>query len=111
MYFIDLESKDIQDPLAQFNHTFPVRDSIFSLVTTLNNALTEKRLDSRILEQIFDTYWPQFEEKLDHILKTTKMLTPPEARSEEDLLSEILANTRLLNSRIRHLEKAESERW
>jgi hypothetical protein len=106
---IDLEPKDIEDPLAQFNHTFPERDSILGLVKTLNNALASNALDNRILEQVFDTYWPQFQERFATILKDTESLTPSKPRPKEDVLGEILENTRMLNSRIRRLEN-ETER-
>ena len=101
---IDLESKDIEDPLAQFNHTFPIRESMLGLVRTLNNTLSQNSLDNRILEQVFETYWPQFEEKFKEILSATDDVAPPKPRPKEDVLGEILENTRMLNSRIRKLE-------
>lgn len=101
---IDLESKDIEDPLAQFNHTFPNRESILGLVKTLNSSLGVNSLDNRILEQVFETYWPQFEEKFKNILDTTNSTHPSKPRPKEDVLGEILENTRMLNNRIRRLE-------
>lgn len=101
---IDLETKDIEDPLAQFNHTFPTRESILGLVKTLNSALGSNGLDIRILDQVFDTYWPQFESKFSTILEQTKSNEPSKPRPKEDVLSEILENTRIMSSRIRKLE-------
>ncbi|MGD9584653.1 MAG: hypothetical protein AB7V26_13425 [Lysobacterales bacterium] len=107
---IDLEPKDIEDPLAQFNHTFPTRESVLGLVKTLNNALSSEGLDNRILEQVFDTYWPQFESKFTKVLQNTETLPPSKPRPKEDMLGEILENTRMLNSRIRRLEH-ENDRY
>ena len=101
---IDLESKDIEDPLAQFNHTFPTKDSVFGLVKTLNNTLGPSGLDIRILDQVFNTYWPQFENKFKEILSNTSNQTPAKPRPKEDVLGEILENTRVLASRIRKIE-------
>jgi len=101
---IDLESKDIEDPLAQFNHTFPTKESVLGLVKTLNSTLGINSLDPRILEQVFGTYWPQFEEKFKTILAETESQTPSKPRAKEDVLSEILENTRMLSSKIRRLE-------
>jgi hypothetical protein len=101
---IDLETTDIEDPLAQFNHTFPTRESILGLVKTLNSALGSNGLDIRILDQVFDTYWPQFERKFSYILEQTKSNEPSIPRPKEDVLSEILENTRIMSSRIRKLE-------
>ena len=53
---IDLEPKHIEDPLAQFNHTFHTKESVLSLVRTLNASLGAISLDNRIVEQVFETY-------------------------------------------------------
>lgn len=106
---VDLEPKDIEDPLAQFNHTFPTRESVLGLVKTLNSTLANNGLDNRILEQVFCTYWPQFESRFAEILSTTEAQPPTKPRPKEDVLGEILENTRMLNSRIRRLEH-ETER-
>jgi hypothetical protein len=101
---IDLEPKDIEDPLAQFNHTFPNKESVLGLVRTLNSSLGVAALDIRILEQVFSTYWPQFESRFKEILASTETALPSKPRPKEDVLGEILENTRMLNSRIRKLE-------
>ena len=101
---VDLEPKDIEDPLAQFNHTFPTQESVLGLVKTLNGTLGSNGLDTRILEQVFNTYWPQFEERFKGILASTEAHPPSKPRPKEDVLGEILENTRILNSRIRKLE-------
>ena len=101
---VDLEPKDIEDPLAQFNHTFPTRESVLGLVKTLNSTLASNGLDNRILEQVFNTYWPQFEQRFAGILSNTEAQPPSKPRPKEDVLGEILENTRMLNSKIRRLE-------
>ena len=101
---IDLEPKDIEDPLAQFNHTFPTKESVLGLVRTLNGTLGSASLDIRILEQVFNTYWPQFESRFKEILATTESIGPSKPRPKEDVLGEILENTRVLGTRIRKLE-------
>ncbi|MDT3779159.1 TIR domain-containing protein [Nitrospira sp. MA-1] len=103
-FLIDLSPEDLQDPLAQFNHTLPVKDSVWELTRTINACLGEKALDERILKQVFDTYWAQFDRNFKEALKENPPgeVVPP--RSEQDILSEILANTRSLTNRIRNLE-------
>lgn len=69
-FLIDLGTNDVRDPLAQFNHTLPNKDSVWKLVSTLNANLVEvNRLDITVLNNVFNTYWPQFEEKFAEILK------------------------------------------
>jgi hypothetical protein len=101
---VDLEPKDIEDPLAQFNHTLPNKESVLGLVRTLNGTLGVSALDVRILEQVFETYWPQFEQRFKQVLATTESPGPSKPRPKEDVLGEILENTRTLSSRIRKLE-------
>jgi hypothetical protein len=104
-FLIDVETKDIEDPLAQFNHTFPARESVLGLVKTLNSTLGISALDTRTLEQVFETYWPQFETKFKEIISSTQAsASPSKARPKEDVLGEILETSRMLNSRLRRLE-------
>ena len=104
---IDLKPADLEDPLAQFNHTFPEKESMWSLVRTLNGCLGSSALDERILEQIFGTYWGQFEQKFKAALKDNAPTEKVEPRSEKTLLGEILENTRYLSHRLRRLEVAQ----
>lgn len=103
-FLIDLKPEDLQDPLAQFNHTTPNKNSVWELIRTINACLVEKALDERILKQVFDTYWPQFEQQFSTALNDNPPdeIIPP--RSEQDILTEILNNTRTLNQRVRVLE-------
>ena len=71
---------------------------------TLNSTLGANGLDIRVLDHVFKTYWPQFEEKFKHILEQTESHAPSKPRPKEDVLGEILENTRLMSSRIRKLE-------
>jgi hypothetical protein len=104
-FLIDLEPKDIRDPLAQFNHTLPNSESMWKLVSTLNGSLPElSRLDVGILKGVFETYWPQFEEKFAGILKTYPATTVVPPRKEKDILTDILESTRGLERRMRMIE-------
>jgi hypothetical protein len=105
-FLVDLEPSDIQDPLAQFNHTKPNEDGLWNLVVTLNSTL-EKRLDDRILREVFDTYFPQFQHKFASLLQQN----PPEENvqppSEDEMLAQILDSVRGLSGRIRNIERVQ----
>ena len=103
-FLADLEPKDVGQPLAQFNHTMPTKDSLRSLVQTLNKQL-ENKLRDVILDQIFETYWPNFERDFKAIPKPepTDASAP---RNESDILSEILEATRSIGTRVAKLENA-----
>lgn len=110
-FLIDLQTKDIRDPLAQFNHTLPNSDSMWKLISTLNASLPEpSRLDVLILKGVFETYWPQFKDKFAEILKTYPETTVIEPRKQEDILSEILESTRGLERRMRAIENSDTEK-
>lgn len=103
-FLIDLESQDVENPLAQFNHTLPTKDSMHNLVRTLNGALGSNGLTSGVLDRVFETYWPQFDKEFNDILTTTEQSPKAKPRKQDDLLGEILLNTRAMNSRINQLE-------
>ncbi|OBP14197.1 toll-Interleukin receptor [Rheinheimera sp. SA_1] len=107
---IDLQPTDVGNPLAQFNHTFPVKDSIWQLVVTLNNSLKEQRLKEKILEQVFETYWSQFDQRLKDILSDFPETGENEVRSENDILLEILSSTRSMERRVRMIENDSQHR-
>lgn len=101
---IDLKPNDIQDPLAQLNHTSPTKDGILALVKTLNNRLGSSCLDSRVLDTVFETYWPHFQDRFEQIIQATPLDRELPVRQEHDILNELLTLTRSLSSRIITLE-------
>lgn len=103
-FLIDLNPEDLQDPLAQFNHTRPTKESLWELVRTINNSLDANSLDERILEQVFETYWPQFEVDFNSVIENSPKDKVIKPRSDHELLSEILNISRSLNHRVRDLE-------
>ncbi|MBX3419160.1 MAG: toll/interleukin-1 receptor domain-containing protein [Pirellulaceae bacterium] len=107
-FLIDLRPIDIKDPLAQFNHTLPDRDSVLGMIETINNQLGTASLEQKSLLNVFDTYWDQFESKFSDILNQTDRPVDVAPRQPDDILAEILDNTRHLTSRIRILEEKQS---
>jgi hypothetical protein len=107
-FLIDLKPTDIENPLAQFNHTKPDKEGVWELVRTINLSLKEKALKESTLEKVFETYWKQFEEKFKTILKETPETEVEETRSENDILLEVLSSVRMLDRRIRRIENDDS---
>ena len=104
-FLIDLDPTDVGNPLAQFNHTMPNKEELYELVRTLNSSLGEEALREKVLEQVFETYWPQFESGFAKALEENPAGEHLPPRSEESILSEILRTTRLLDRRIRSIER------
>ena len=103
-FLIDLNPTDITDPLAQFNHTRKSQDDMKKLARTLNAALGANALDTNLLSDICDVYWPKFDEKFERALREHPPTAPKVARPEGDVLGDILENVRGMNHRIRQLE-------
>lgn len=104
-FLIDLTPADLTNPMAQFNHTMPDQDGMKSLLKTINKELGERALEDRILDQVFDTYWPLFEKNFNEAIKNFPISEKSESpRSSDEILTEILYTTRTLDKRIRHLE-------
>jgi hypothetical protein len=103
-FLIDLKPNNVKDPLGQFNHTEPNKDSLYSLVRSINNGLKENCLKEEILASVFETYWPQFELEFKNIISETVSEDIPVETNENDLLSEVLSSVRNIDRRIRHIE-------
>jgi hypothetical protein len=110
-FLIDLDPADITDPLAQFNHTLPSKESFYQLIATLNKSLgSELALPAATLEKVFNTYWPQFESGFQKALSDYPAGAKPKKRDEKDMLSEILEGVRGLSHRVAKLEESKSDR-
>jgi hypothetical protein len=103
-FLIDLSPTDLENPLAQFNHTFPTRDSIWELVRTINLTLKENALKESILARVFDTYWTQFETDFKKIIETTPEVKIQVKRKDDDIMLDVLSTVRMLDRRIRSME-------
>lgn len=104
-FLVDLRPSDLENPLAQFNHTIPDKANIWEMVRTINRCLGETSLDEPVLRNVFETYWPQFDERFQAILKTTPDPVNEVRRQDSDILSELLDTTRQLASRIGEMER------
>ena len=97
-YLLDIEPTDVQDPLVQFQITRSTREDTLELVKTINRSLEAVPFEPKILEKQFGRLWPELKQKLDRIPAVrTGALT---ARSERDLLEEILGRVRNINRKI-----------
>jgi TIR domain len=89
---LDLQPKDVEQPLGMFQHTVPTREDVLRLVTTINNQVEiagERKLDQPDLDAVFSTAWPELETKLSEVAKVAAG-APALERKPEDLLAEIL---------------------
>lgn len=96
----ELEPTDIKGPLTSFQSSKFEKEEIRSLLVTINNQLDDKGLDTKVLDSVFDKWWPDLNEQIDNILQSHPVdSTHDEIRTDRDILEEILEHSRLIRSR------------
>jgi hypothetical protein len=88
----DLEPTDIKGPLVQFQSAKFSAEEILRVLKMINVELAENGLDNAVLDEVFEMWWPRLESEVAEVLKKSRQ--EGQARSERDLLEEILALTR-----------------
>ncbi|MCH8969244.1 MAG: toll/interleukin-1 receptor domain-containing protein [Planctomycetes bacterium] len=91
----DLDATDLKGPLTNFQHTRFNREDFKRLVETINNAAADDKLESQVLESVFNMWWPKLEEQVSEILTSHKARDPKARRPERDILEEVLELTRM----------------
>ncbi|MBM4162207.1 MAG: hypothetical protein FJ217_14055 [Ignavibacteria bacterium] len=89
---VGLEPSDIEQPLAQFQHTTTRQEDIRGLVRAINSAVSksgEKGVADSLLDEVFDTYWPRLAKAFEATLAIKEQGETPQ-RSEREMLQEIL---------------------
>jgi hypothetical protein len=101
-YLFELEYKQVEYPLAQFNHTKATQAETLRMLHDVNNLLLlNEKVDDNRLERLFANCWPNLEEKLKVVArKMAETKTEPQKRSSDDMLNEILELSRGLAKRV-----------
>lgn len=88
----DMSPGQLTGPLTQFQALTLDKDNIYKIIVNLNKTLGINQLQEKDLDETFEVWWPRLEQKLT---ETPSIDGPVVAkRSTEDLLEEILTNTR-----------------
>jgi len=111
-FLLGLNPSDVQQPLGQFQHTAFEKSDIRRLVSTINNLIKncgEKPLHEKMLDDVFEVYWPSLNDALAKIAKT-ETHTEKKDRPERELLEEILELLRTQERRRTIREREEIRR-
>lgn len=103
-----LDNSDFKGPLTQFQTSQFQKTDFKKLVYSINNSLSEQKLDERVLDEVFEMWWPKLESKVVKILETNKVSNTA-VRNDRELLEEILAITRLTAKRTSESNKTTSK--
>jgi hypothetical protein len=90
-YLYDLSYTDVKWPLSEFQHTLAEKEDTRKLLHSMNIALGSKGLSDNDLNEVFETWWPKLESRLQNIPNPTEHVPQ---RTDRDILEEILEQTR-----------------
>jgi hypothetical protein len=96
----NLDNADLTGPLTSFQATKFDKTDFRKLLTTINNTSSDSKLESAVLNDVFEMWWPKLELKVKEILKTHVVSTADNLRSEREILEEVLELTRINSKRI-----------
>lgn len=95
-FLLDVSPADIKPPLGQFQHTHFSKEDIKKLVNTINKKIVaenEKTIPEKVLDEVFEIFWPKLEEKLNGI-KNSGPDVVKQTRTDREILEEILQTVR-----------------
>lgn len=105
-YLIDMEVSDVEGgPLTQFQAEKHSEEGTLKLVRSMNKALGDDGLESRVLEEMFTRGWSYLKTELDSIPKSEA--TVREERTPEKISREVLEVVRGLSRRLDSLPTRE----
>ncbi|MFL9890220.1 TIR domain-containing protein [Paraburkholderia sp. RL17-381-BIF-C] len=88
----EMAPSQLSGPLAQFQANPLTRDGMRRIVTTINRALQVGELAQADLDESFDVWWPRLEARLASTPVADQKV--PAARSTDEILDELVTNTR-----------------
>jgi hypothetical protein len=91
----NLDSADFSGPLTSFQATKFDKADFKKLLITINNTGAESKLDSSVLNDVFEMWWPKLEERIKEILSQHVNTAVNDVRSEREILEEVLELTRI----------------
>lgn len=97
----NLDNADLTGPLTSFQATRFDKTDFKKLLITINNTGSELKLESAVLNDVFEMWWPKLELKINEILKNhVEESNNGNIRSERDILEEVLELTRINSKRM-----------
>lgn len=104
---LDIKPSDVEQPLAQFQHTTTEKKDIYQLLQTINRAVQktgERALAENVLAEVFETYWLRLQKRFEEAVAKKESVINP-VRSEREMLQEILEMLRNQERRQIHAEQ------
>ncbi len=93
---VNLEPKDVDEPLSKFQLTKMLKDDMYKLLKTINAALGEDRLSDTILEEAFTDTWEKFHQSFLDLINTTTEKAQPK-KTDGELIEAMLDVVRAID--------------
>lgn len=93
-----IDSSDLSGPLTGFQDTKFNKVDFKKLIESINKEGGDSKLDSKILDKVFDMWWDRLENSVNRIMEGNSDSEEAPARPDRELLEEILELTRLKSS-------------
>jgi hypothetical protein len=98
---LDLEFREITGPLAQFQAKKVDKEGLNEVIQSINQAANQPISETRT-KPLFEALWPEFEKQLSSVPKPSATQKP--IRPQHEILEELVAGVRSLESRLRDAE-------
>jgi len=98
-FLVNVDTADVEFPMAMFQDTKFKKDDVFKLFKSLNNNIPKGKLKPDVLKTAFEKYWPDLENEIKEAL-VSKDIKKAEKRKRpnNELLAEILQIVRGMQS-------------
>lgn len=106
----NLDTTDLSGPLTSFQATKFDKTDFKKLLTTINNTGGESKLETAVLNDVFDMWWPKLDKRIGEILKKHVPENHNNLRSEREILEEVLELTRINSKRLPRRGESISEK-
>ncbi len=89
-----IQNTDLAGPLKQFQTTEFEKDDFKKLVSVINNKLGNDKLPAKVLDSVFEKWWPELEAEIQRNFAELEDHDEEPVRSERELLEEVLELSR-----------------
>lgn len=93
---LDLDVRELESPLKEFNAARPDKEHMLALCKMINRQNKVNPLSDGRVETFFDKFWDDFEKKFKALLETQGHSLPPKKKAVPEMVEEILETVQAL---------------
>lgn len=88
--FGELSITDLQGPLTNFQASKFSKEDMLKVLATINKQSGDAALEPTVLDNVFEKWWPELEQKVKKILSSAPKDTDEKIRGDREIIEEIL---------------------